>query len=77
MRPAEKNWRLGGGVMMVGAVAVGLLFGFFDTAKPVWSAFLAVICVGLFGAAYFGQRYFERHWRDVGDASSDYEGVSK
>jgi hypothetical protein len=74
---AEKNWWLGGGVAIVGAIAVGLLLGFFDSHRPIWSAFLTVICLSLIVAAYLGQRYFERHWRDVGDAGSDYRGESK
>jgi hypothetical protein len=73
----ERNWRLGGGVTVVGAIAVVLLFAFFDRHAPIWSSFLTLFCVGVFAAAFFGQRHFERHWRDVGDADSPYRGDAK
>ena len=74
MRLTETDWRLGGGMSLVGGVAIGLLIGFFDAERPIWSAFLTFLCVGLAGAAYFGQRYFERNWHDVGEMNSDQRG---
>ena len=68
---SAERWTLGGGVLVLGAIALPLWGEFREPGRLAWNVLLAAMLIALAVAAFCLQRYVVRHIGEIGEARFD------